>query len=83
MPRQKKNQIGGELMTRYLQKQGEDPETASMQSEIESDLLEELKKLLKNERQVLSTDLKEVKQELVTLKLKFAQIEGKLRGQEN
>lgn len=41
MLRQKNNQIGVEIITRSLQKQG----TALMQPETESDLIEEFKKV--------------------------------------
>lgn len=52
------------------------------QSDSGVELVDEVKKVLKGELQVLGADLKDVKQGLKSLNLKFAKIEGKLEGLE-
>lgn len=52
------------------------------QFESGAELVEELNTFLKRELQILSSDLKDVKQDLRTFNFKFSRIERKLEGLE-
>lgn len=72
----KKELAGEESTSKYLQKLSAGEEIRMLQSKSGVELVEELKKFLKGELQTLSSDLKDVKQDLRTLNFKFSKMEG-------